>query len=528
MTTRTTVDVTDMATAAGERTLRDLWDDLASTSGDQPFLVFEDTAGSVTSYTYGEFDRLVNRTANLFADLGVAKGTTVAVHLGNCPELLMVMFGLAKIGAVMVPLHPRNTQEECAEMIDRVGARAVVCEPATAPLYGAGPGRIDVAHVLTARAPGEAPKPGALAFEAERDARADRLAVRVPLTGDDPVSIVFTSGTTARSKGVVLTHHNLLFSGVFVDWQSALTAQDRLLTTMPACHVNFQLNALMPVLCAGAVLVAVERFSARSFWRQVCRHEASVVQGIAMMVRTMLLQPAAEWEKENTVREVLYYLPITDAEKEEFEARFDVRLLNSYGTSETLVGVITDPPHGERRWPSIGQVGPGYEARIAGPDGRTLGPGETGEIQVRGTLGVTLMQGYLNDPETTEALFDEDGWMHTGDLGYVDADGWFFFLDRHSQLIKRAGENVSAAEVEAVLAEHPLISEAAVIGVTDPIYDEAVKAFVILADGAALTSREVQDYCCTRLARFKVPTVIEIVDSLPRTASFKIAKCSLR
>ncbi len=524
----------EMGTTDG-RTLRDLWDDLVAGSGEREALVFEDRAGVVSRYTYAELGDLVGRTANLFAALGVRKGDPVAVHLHNSPELLQCLLALATIGAVLVPLHPRSTREESAAIIGRVGARVVVCERAGLSLYGPGADRIDVPHVLVARDPvGPVwPGPGAagpqvLDLAHARDAQPARVPDPVPLRASDVAGIVFTSGTTARPKGVVLTHANLLFSGRFVTWQARMTAEDRLLTTMPACHVNFQLNALMPVLHAGATLVALERYSASGFWGQVRRHEATLVQGIAMIVRTLLMQPVAAGERDHRVRDVLYYLPITDEEKDRFEERFAVRLLNSYGTSETLVGVLTDPPHGERRWPAVGQAGPGYEARIAGPDGRALPPGEVGEIQVRGEPGRTLMKEYYADPEATARLYDPEGWLRTGDLGRVDEDGWYTFVDRRSHLIKRAGENVSPAEVEAVLLGHPDIVEAAVVGVPDPVYDMAVKAVVVLADGARTTPQAVQDHCCTRLARFKVPTVVEIVDALPRTGSFKVATSTLR
>ena len=514
----------------GNRTLRDLWDDLAAQSGDRAFLVFEDRAGDVVEYTYAQFDRLITQTANLFLSLGVGRGDAVVVHLRNCPELLMCMFGLTTIGAVMVPLHPSSTRAECADIVGRVGALAVVFEEDALAFFGqadapAGDDRIVVGHALLARS--EKLVPGTLGFEAARDAQPVRLTQCVPLGSDDVAGIVFTSGTTARPKGVVLTHANLLFSGVFVGWQASLTSSDRLLTTMPACHVNFQLNALMPVLNVGATLIMIERYSARAFWRQACHYEATVVQSIAMIARTMMLQPPGEWERRSCVREVLYYLPISDEEKARFEERFATRLLNSYGTSETLVGVITDPPHGERRWPSIGRVGLGYEARIAGEDGRAVPARAIGEIQVRGVPGRTLMKEYFRDPAATAAIFATHGWMHTGDLGYVDEAGWFYFLERRTELIKRAGEMVSPAEVEAVLTGHAAISEAAVIGVPDPIYDEVVKAFVVLAPGAVMTVHDVQDYCRTQLAGFKVPTVVEIMTALPRTSTYKVEKSRL-
>jgi crotonobetaine/carnitine-CoA ligase len=389
-------------------------------------------------------------------------------------------------------------------------------------MYGSEPDRIPVPHVVVARSP--QPVPGALHFETELESRPDRLAGPPPLSPDDPAMLLFTSGTTAVPKAVLLTHANLVFSGDYVDWQAGIGPDDRLATTMPACHVNFLLNGLMPVLAAGAALVAIEGFHPSTFWQRVRAHRATVVQAIAMMVRTMLLQPETAGDRNEQVREILYYLPITDEQKQRFEQRFGGRILNSYGNSECLVGAITDPPAGERRWPSIGRVGPGYQARIAGPDGRELPPGAEGEIQLRGVPGRTLMKEYYQDPQATAALYDPDGWMHTGDLGHVDADGWFYFHDRMSLLIKRSGENVSPAEVEAVLTGHPQIAEATVVGVPDPIHDQQVKAVVVPVPGATLTAEDVQLYCREHLAGYKVPAVVELVAAVPYTPSFKVAR----
>ena len=503
----------------GDRTVRDLWDELARTRSDDLCLIHEDPEARVTSFTYGELATRIARAANLLRDLGVQQGECVGVHLGNTVQQLECLFALASLGAVFVPIHPRSTAAECARTLARVGARLVVCEPGVRPAAGYPAG----VRELVARRPSA----DGSSYDDRRDRQPDELVDPVVLSGDDPVAILFSSGSTAEPKGVVLTHENLLSSGLFVDWQGSLTPADRLLTTMPACHVNFVLNALMPVLTAGATLIVLERYSARRFWQQVRRHDATVVQSISTIVRTMLMQPPDPGDRDHRVREVLYYLPISDEEKAAFDERFGARFLNSYGTSETLVGVLTDPPVGERRWPSIGRAGRGYEVRVAGPDGRELPPRTHGEIQVKGVPGRTLMAGYHADAVLTASAYTDDGWFRTGDIGWVDEDGWFFFVDRLVHFIKRAGENVSPTEVEDVLGAHPDIVEAAVIGVPDDVRDEAVKAFVVTVPGSSLTVEQVQAWASARLADFKVPTEIHIVAALPRTSTFKVAKSAL-
>ncbi len=297
---------------------------------------------------------------------------------------------------------------------------------------------------------------------------------------------------------------------------------------MPACHSNFQLAALTPVLVAGATLIVVEKYSASRFWQQVRDYRATVAQCVAMMLRTMMVQPVQPGEQDHCLREMLYFLSVTDEEKEAFERRFNVRLMNTYGSTETVCWVLTDPPVGPRRWPSIGRPGLGYEVRIMADDGREAAVGEAGEIQVKGVPGRTIMAEYYHDPEATARTFTEDGWLRTGDRGYRDIDGWFFFVDRKANMIKRAGENISTTEIENVLVEHPAIEEAAVIGVDDPVRDQAVKAFVLPAEGASLDAEEVRAWCAERLAAFKVPEFVEFVATFPRTCSLKIEKKLLR
>lgn len=531
-----------MADIVGDDTLRILWERLRAGRGDATFLEFQSREGAVSCYTYRAFDDEINRTANLFLSLGVQAGERVAVQMHTCPEFMLCLFGLAKIGAVAVPMNEQYKAEEAAFVLERTGATCAVVEAEFAELYAtlAATERYLPKGLLIARAPEgvDGWPPAALerlrqggavrCFDGERAAQPSLLTELRPLSSNDPVEIIFTSGTTAAPKGVVLTHANLLYSGVYGCWETSLTASDRLLTTMPACHSNFQLAALTPVLVAGATLIVVEKYSASRFWQQVVSYRATVTQCVAMMLRTLLMQPVAVNERNHCLREVLYFLSVTDDEKEAFEERFDVRLMNTYGSTESVCWVLTDPPVGPRRWPSVGRPGFGYEVRIMGDDGAEAPVGEAGEIQVKGVRGRTIMAEYFNDPEATARTFTEDGWLRTGDRGYRDADGWFFFVDRKANMIKRAGENISTTEIENVLMEHPAIDEAAVIGVDDPIRDQAVKAFVLPVAGASLGVEDVRGWCADRLADFKVPSFVEFVEKFPRTCSLKIEKKLLR
>ncbi|MBS5739919.1 MAG: crotonobetaine/carnitine-CoA ligase [Adlercreutzia equolifaciens] len=531
-----------MATVVGNENLRDLWNELSASRGDHLFLTCENRAGHRRSFTYGEFDRLVNRTANFLLTVGVRQGDNVAIQLYNSPEYVSATFALAKIGAVAVPINMQLVFDECAFQFDRCGIRTVICEPDCLGYYFAEAAppcpnntceerRIyPMERVLVAHSGGDGLVAGAVDFDAGASACGDALDDPCALDGQDTAMIIFTSGTTSCPKGVEITHANMLFAGYYGDWQCALGPDDRMLTTMPAFHSNFQLAALMPVLTAGASLVVLEKYSARNFWRQVREHGATAIQMVAMMARTLMMQPVDAAEHEHRVRSVQYYLPIGDEEKEAFERRFSVRLQNCYGATESICWALTDLPCGPRRWPSVGRAGLGYEVEILDEAGHPAAPGTVGEIAVKGIPGISLMKGYYDDPEATARTVSEEGWYLSGDKGYRDEEGWFYFVDRKCNMIKRGGENVSATEVEEVLSAHPAVAECAVIGVDDPVRDQAVKAFVVLGQGQAASVEEITRFAACRLADFKVPTIMEIVGELPHTSVGKVEKkllCSL-
>lgn len=508
-------------------TVRSLWEEQACVHADDEFLVFRTREGGESRYTYAEFDRQINRTANLFLDLGVRKGDTVAVHLCNCVEFMLCLFGLAKIGGIMVPVNEQNLEEESAYVLECCQAKVLLTAEKQLAMYRGlvTAGRGAVEQVLVAQPSGASAD--ALDFNEAIAQRSDVLQKRVELSCDDTVEIMFTSGTTSDPKGVEFTHANFIYAGIYTQWQTLMRADDRMITTMPACHSNFQLAAMMPVIVAGATLIMVEKYSASRFFAQVREYHATIAQAVSMMVRTLLMQPENPLDGENELRDVLYFLPLDTGDKERFEERFNVRLMNSYGSTESLTWVITDYPAGKRKWPSVGRVGIGYRAKIVDDEGRELPIGEIGEIMVWGVPGRTLMKGYYHDAENTARTLEPDGWMHTGDKGYVDDEGFFYFVDRKSNMIKRSGENISSTEIEEVLLQHPKIGEAAVIGVPDPVRDQAVKAFIVPFHGVQIDEAEVRVYCERHLAAFKIPSFIEICDALPRTCSMKVEKKKL-
>ncbi len=510
-----------MIDLVGDRTLPMLLDQQAERRAGHPAVVFEDAGGTVAQLSYDELAEASRRVAGGFAALGVGRGDTVVVHLANCAEFLLAVLGLARLGAVAVPSNTANGAREMRHVVGFSEARLAVTSAVHLPAFeelaadGGAP-----ALVVT-----DAPRPGDVPFE--QLAGALPLSAEPRLESEAPLEVVFTSGTTALPKGVVLTHANWLWSGERSSRTLLLDGDDRLLSALPLFHVNAQSITLMNALTLGATAVFLEAFSATRFVDQVREHRATHISIVAMILRTLLAQPERPSDRDHALRRVSYAINVPDGEKDAFERRFGVELINGYGLSEAMTEVAVCPVNGPRRWPSIGRPVLDRTVRIVDADGRDVAAGEIGELLVGGVPGRTLFKEYLKDPAATAATL-RDGWLHTGDNVYADDEGYLYFFDRAKDIVKRAGENVSASEVESVLLEHPAVAQAAVIGVPDPIRDEAVMAFVAFVPGTTLDETELESYCGERLAAFKIPTVWSFQDGLPVTSVGKVEKKQLR
>ncbi|UTJ48086.1 crotonobetaine/carnitine-CoA ligase [Atlantibacter subterranea] len=510
----------------GEQNLRQMWEDLAITFGEKTALVVESCQGKITQLSYAALNNEINRTANLFTTLGIAKGNKVALHLDNCAEFIFCWFGLAKIGAIMVPINARLLTDECSWLLNNCQARLVVTSLSFYRMYQ----QIKTSRqtmleriCLIAEEVYDSDE-DTIDFHRLRGRQPTTLIDTTPLIPLDTAEILFTSGTTSRPKGVVITHYNLRYAGYYSSWQCALREDDVYLTSMPAFHIDCQCTAAMAAFSVGATLVLLEKYSARAFWKQIRRYRATVTECIPMMIRTLMLQPPEPQERQHCLREILFYLHLSVAEKDAFIERFHVRLLTSYGMTETIVGVIGDRPGDKRCWPSIGRVGFGYQIEIRNSQNQQVPYGETGEICVKGEPGKTLFKEYYNHPDATVRIYDSHGWLHTGDFGYVTEDGFFYFIDRSCNMIKRGGENISCTEIENIIARHPKIQDVAVIGVNDPLRDWALKAFVVVNEGEQLNENEFFLFCENTMAKFKVPAFVEFCGDLPRNCTGKIIR----
>jgi crotonobetaine/carnitine-CoA ligase len=496
----------------GTRTLKSALEDKARRFPDQTFLIFEDAAGATARWTWREFDADVNRAAHLLLANGLGRGDKFNLHLGNCPEFLIFWMAAAKTATVMVPTNPVSTAGEIEYILGHSEARLAITEPQYAGPVHAAAGACPALHaVLEVRPP--APLWGGLP-STPPDASVASL---------DEISMQYTSGTTSRPKGVLLTHANYIYGGEAMSKAMRVGPADRHLIVLPLFHAGAQLHAFLPMLLAGGSVALMERFSATRFVEQATRHEATLAALFAAPIRMLLAQPRSPADGGTRLRAVSYAQNVTPQQFEEWHERFRAPLMQIWGMTETMSLPLMQPLDLPRKPLSMGMPVLGYECRVVDESGKQVPPGTVGELIVSGVPGVSLMKGYFkNEKATAETL--RDGWLHSGDQAYMDEDGCFYFVDRKKDMIKRAGENVSASEVEEALKQHPAVFDAAVVAIPDPVRDQAIKAYVIMHDGAAATADDLIAWCRERLSGFKVPEVVEFRDVFPRTSVGKIQK----
>ena len=517
--------------AAGARTLATLLEARAQSTPGAPFVIFDDLRGAVTTRTYGEFDRAVNRTAHLLGRLGVRRGGTITLLLTNCLEFLALWFGAARIGAVIVPVNTASSASELEYLVAHSESRLIFTQAARFELARQVRDRCPRAEEVLVCGSG-APSPsvdfGRLVADCPETAPEGP-----PPSPADEAAILYTSGTTARPKGVLVTHANYLRAGETVARAVRLTPEDRQLAVLPLFHGNAQYYSTMSALVAGASMALTARFSASRFFDQAIAHRCTVSSLFAAPIRMLLAQPRRPEHAENRLRVVIFAQSVTPAQLDEWEERFHAPLMQLWGMTETMGPPLINPLDGERRNMSMGLPAPGYAARLVDKGGGPVACGGIGQIVVRGEPGVSLMKGYHKDPAATAETL-RDGWLWSGDNARQDADGYYHFVDRAKDMIKRAGENVAASEVEAVIREHPDVFDCAVIGVADEMRDEAILAVVVPRPAttgsatAGLTEEVVVDWCRERLAGFRVPRFVRFRTELPRTAVGKVRKHVLR
>lgn len=508
---------------------------------DRPFLVYFDAVLS-----FGEVDRLSDAFAVALVDEGFSRGDRLALYLQNVPQYVLALIAAWKLGGIAVAINPMLTPRDVAKLLeDSTPAVLVTLDEMHSPELADVLNRSSVSRIVTT---------SALDFQAAGDDRVlpttrsaipegaqdfceiiaeydGRAPARVAPSGDDVAVITYTSGTTGVPKGAMNTHRNVATGGfAYRDW-FALDEHDVVLGVAPLFHVTGLTGHIACTIAAGASLVLSYRFHVDVMIDMIRRHRPTFTVGAITVFIALSESPNINRDDLVSLTKVASGgAPIAAATTDRFQRRFGVYIHNVYGMTETTSPVLavpvgeTAPVDRETQALSVGV--PMLSARVVvlDDDGKSLPPGQLGEFAV---AGPQIVPGYWhNDDETHAAM--RDGWLLTGDVGYADDDGWHYLVDRKKDMIVASGYKVWPREVEDVLYTHEAVLEAGVVGKPDPYRGETVKAYVSLREGYSATPKELVDFCRTRMAAYKYPREVEVVDAIPKTVTGKILRRELR
>ncbi len=478
-------------------------------------------------YTWRDLDRGSAMIANLLAALDLPPHSRVAVQVDKSVEALMLYLAVLRAGHVFLPLNTAYQAAEIAYFVGNAEPAVVVCTPKNFPWVSRVAFQAGCGHVYTL---GD-DRSGSLL---ERAARCDDLQVPAQRGGDDLAAILYTSGTTGRSKGAMLSHRNLLSNALtlkdYWDWQRADPATGRsgdvLIHALPIFHVHGLFVASHGALLNGSPMIWFARFDAKATIARFA--DATVFMGVPTLYVRMLAEPSLTKEAAAPMRLFISgSAPLLVETFDDWIARTGHTILERYGMSETamLTSNPCRPADGERRRGTVGPALPGVQLRIVDDAGMPCPVGEIGHIQVKGP---NVFSGYWRMPEKTAEDFTPDLWFKTGDVGMLDGDGYVSIVGRSKDLIISGGFNVYPAEIEGFINEMPGVAESAVIGVPHPDFGEGVVALVVPKPGAVLDGARIVTVLKERIANFKVPKHLEVVPELPRNAMGKVQKAVLR
>lgn len=498
----------------------DLFERTVAGRGASPALHYFDE-----TISFAQLDDWANRFATWLARHGIGKGDRVAVVTQNDPEFVVAELGAWKRGAILVPLNPMFKAKEVDYHLRDSGARALVVLAANREEHREVIAATAVECVLTTHTGGD--------FFSALAAEAPDPAIRVPVGPEDIAELVYTSGTTGSPKGAIGLHRNIAFNAeVFRHWMQ-IDERDVILGAAPLFHVTGLVAELALCYLTGAPLVLYHRFDTATTLRMVKQWRATFCVAAITAYIALMNDPAADAADFASLTKCYSGgAPVAPGVVRQFEAKLGTRIHNIYGLTEsnspshaTPLGAQgpVDPASGAL---AIGLPIPNLDARIVSlsDPGRELPPGEPGELAMRGPM---MFPGYWNKPEATAAAF-QDGWFLTGDVAVMDAEGWFYIVDRKKDMIVASGFKVWPRDVEDVLYQHPAVRECAVIGVPDTYRGETVKAFVALKQGAEVGPEEIIAFCRERLAAYKYPRLVEFVPEIPKTATGKFLRRALR
>jgi crotonobetaine/carnitine-CoA ligase len=470
-----------------------------------PFLVWAPFDGPGRTWTYAQFADEVSRIAGGLAARGVTPGDRVIVHMENCPELLLAWFACLHLGAICVNTNAASAGPELEYFAQMTGAVGALTQPQFEPLFS-----IHCKQLGWLATTGHE-------FDSLYKAP---LGARPPLPGA-AATIMFTSGTTSRPKGVLWTHANALWGGQMGALQMGLRPQDVYQVFLPLCHVVGLSWSVLAAFWAGATVVLQPKFSASRLWPVALEHGSTVTSHVQFTTAVMARQAVPRGHR--------FRLWGTSAWLPEHESHFGAKMLGWWGMTEVVTQGIVGDLYAPQRPRSIGRPSTGIRIRIEDDEGQPVKDGGTGNLLVKGVRGVALFAEYFGNAGATAEAFNADGYFRTGDRVTLHEDGSIQFADRVKDMIKVGGEGVSGAEIERTILAVEGVGEAAVVARPDPVYGEVAVAFIVTKEGAAPDIAErVAAHCRASLARFKVPREVIVTDSIRTGTLGKISKAELR
>ena len=478
--------------------------------------------------TYRQVNERANKVANYLKDKGIKKGDFVSFLVLNSPENFYIMFGIQKLGAIAGAVNFMLQGPEIAYLLDDAKPRVVFVGSEFLKPFAEGYEKAAHKPVVVEVATGiEHAFTGVETTLAEIMQKYPACEALVPLKPDDPFLLLYSSGTTGRPKGILLKHEGQLSLSKSQVSMNCLRENDVMLMVLPYFHVNPICVWTFSILFGGMSICLRKSPSPNDFWEPILDYGVTIVMGVPALYAFVLF--TADPAKIDTSRLKLRYAfsgaaPMPVDIITTFKEKFNTEIIEGFGLSEAHGMSTINPLTGKRIPGSVGVAMPGNDVKILDDDNNEMPTGEPGEICIK---GAQVMICYFNQPGATKETI-KDGWLHTGDMGIMDPEGFIFIVDRKKDMINRGGENIYPREVEMAIETHPKVREVSVIGVPDPALTEKVKAFVVLHEKDSMTDEEMKGYLKDKIARYKIPSFIEFVDDFPRNPTGKVMKKELR
>lgn len=475
--------------------------------------------------SYGQLKNDVDRLANGLQQLGIKPEDRVLIALSNCPEFVIAYYAVLRVKGIVVAVNPAFTRKEIGAIIKDCQPAAVFTTGDMAPVFQELNRDVNIPGGIIVTRQDEKTADGLVSFNKLKSGSKETFPSS-SYGRNDPAVIAYTSDHTGLPKGAVLTHHNLYSNALTFARMFKMSPQDRILLVSPVYHIAVQTCVINNAVTAGSTIVIHDGWAGpEPILDTIDREKITFFFGPPAMYSFLVGYPNPDKYDAGSLRVAFSGgSPLSEEIFNGFLEKYGIEITEGYGLSETSALVTSSPMHGPKKIGSIGKPIPGVEVNIFDYEGREVPPGQVGEIVVRGP---NVMAGYYNKEEETRWAM-RNGWFHTGDLAYMDPDGYLFIVDRKKALIIRGGINVNPREVEEVLSTHPAVFDAAVVGVPDAVMGEEIMAFVLLRKDEKLEAAELQDYCKNHLAKYKIPRYIRFVENLPKTTSGKLMRRELQ